>query len=142
MRTNTDFAALAERTLIAAAIATRTAPITWVVEATFLTPQDTTGRLIVVVDAPLSERPDAETLIPAGCELTRDVSFPAVQFADMANETRDRYRAHYRAYLTFMVAKARGKKVNELICGTDYEPDAIDDQVVAWSRFIPARRVA
>lgn len=139
---NTDFAALAERALIAATAAARAAPIIWVVDATFLKADDTIASQIFITEAPLAERPEADRLIPANAELMRDVSFPAAQFADMAHQTRERYRHHYRAYLTFVVAKARGKAVDELVRGADYEPDAIDDQVVAWSRFIPARRVA
>lgn len=122
-------------------IATSVQRVVWIVDATFLKLDDTIGREIYVTEAPLDARPDAEKLIPKGAELQRDVSFPASQFPDMTQAVRERYRAHYRTYLTFVIAKARGKTVEQLVRGTDYEPDAVDDQVVAWSRFIPSRRV-
>jgi predicted choloylglycine hydrolase len=114
----------------------------WIVEAKFRkVDDDTIASAIYVAEAPLDQRPDADSLIPEGAELMRDVSFPASQFVDMTQAGRDRHRPHYRAYLTFVVAKARGKTVEQLVRGVDYEPDSVDDQVVAWSRVIPSRRV-
>jgi hypothetical protein len=113
----------------------------WIVEATFRKIDDTIARGIYVTEAPLDQRPDADSLIPEGAELMRDVSFPASQFVDMTQAGRDRHRPHYRAYLMFVVAKARGKALDALKPWDDYDPISIDDQVTAWSRFIPSRRV-
>jgi hypothetical protein len=137
-----DMADLAFKAVVGAnRVFTSEVPWVWIVEATFRKADDTITREIFITEAPLDQRPDADTLIPEGAELMRDVTFPASMFVDMTQAGRERHRPHYRAYLTFVVAKARGKKVDELVRGTDYEPDAIDDQVTAWSRFIPSRRV-
>ncbi len=87
----------------------------WIVEACWSRVENCAQRTIVVVQAPLSEHPEAEDHIPAGARFLRGDVFPAMRFEDFGPAQRERYRDHYRAFLLWRVARAHGKTVDEIL---------------------------
>ena len=67
---------------------------------------ESTQRLIKIVQAPLSTRPEASDHMPTGSTLLREDSFPAERFAQMAMEVRPRYRAQYEVFVKWRREKA------------------------------------
>ena len=85
----------------------------WVVSAQYLKPPSLDSRpgnsdlrsLILIVESPLSLRPDAYDHIQAGADVLREDTFPAEHFATMALEVRPRYRAEYEVFVKWRRAK-------------------------------------
>lgn len=87
-----------------------------------------------VVEAPASERPEGEDLIPAGAEYLRADVMPAARFDDMRASVRGNYTAEYRAYLMWCKAKSKGKTVAQLVAWEDYDPISTDGRVHRWTQ--------
>ena len=107
----------------------------WVVTAQYIHPgRPGTQRLILIVQAPLSQRPEASEHLPAGATLLREDTFPAERFAQMALDVRPRYLAQYEVFLMWRKAHALGKTRAEMVPHVDYDPVAIEAKVVGWIR--------
>ena len=79
----------------------------WVLTLEYTHPDhEGTHRLILIVQRPLSKRPEASDHMPAGSTLLREDSFPAERFSGMALEVRPRYRAQYAAFVKWRRANA------------------------------------
>ena len=107
----------------------------WVITAEYLHPDCAgTQRLIKIVRAPLSRRPEADDHLPAGSTLLREDTFPAARFATMAPEVRPRYRAEYDAYIR-QQDKAASMGQSDLVGRRgDYDSVALDYLVGRWVR--------
>ena len=113
----------------------RATDVPWVVTLEFTHPAyEGTHRLINLVQAPLSKRPEASDHMPAGSTLLREDTFPAERFEQMAREVRPRYFAQYRQFFLWREAHSRGKDAADMVAFEDYDPVAIDYAVERWVR--------
>jgi len=92
-------------------------------------------RIIAVQASPLAEMPDVEELMPVGATFLRADVFPATKFDRMPVDVRDRYAAHYRAYLMWRKAIAAEKGVDDLVDGVDYSSRLVDEQTDRWVSY-------
>ena len=99
----------------------------WVITAEYLHPDcEGTQRVIKIVQAPLSQRPEADDHLPGDAQVLREDIFPAERFATMALEVRPRYRAEYEEFVKWRRVKEAFNDPADAV--------AIDYAVSLWLR--------
>jgi hypothetical protein len=130
-----DFSALADAALnpvyLAQAIERATVH-PWVVSVLWLTPEGKTEGVVNVTWAAMSNPPEPEDLIPAGCALRRAEVYPASRFGTLPITARGNYAAHYKQFLLARKARAYGVSESEMLrsCDMTY----LDESVARWKR--------
>ena len=132
---NDLFAAALTATMRASVALERNTAHPWVITAEYLPPDcEGTHRLILIVQAPLSRRPESYDHLPDGSTLLREDSFPCERFAQMALEVRPRYRAQYEIFLLWRWARLLGKTPDRMVPHRDYDPVMLDADAQLWLR--------
>lgn len=92
-------------------------------------------RIIIIELGPLASLPEVEALIPPGADLARVDVFPSQRFDRMPADVRERYRAHYRAFLLWRAALGADVEPCGLIEGVHYVESEIALRVDRWAAF-------
>jgi hypothetical protein len=85
-----------------------------------------------VIEAPLTEQPTGDELVPDGAKLLWKRVICGAQFDDMSRQQRSDHAPEYRQILMWRKAKAVGKARDAMVPWTDYDPVGMDETLERW----------